>query len=99
MLPFVIVTDVWAVVPLLPVHPANVYPVFVGLLICTAVLYVPLVGAFVPAVPPLYVYPIVYVFAVLFADAVNVIAVLFGIAGHVNVPVGLFVIFAIISSI
>ena len=35
----------------LDVHPANVYPLLVGLLICTSVLYVPLVGAFVPAVP------------------------------------------------
>ena len=34
------------------VHPANVYPSFVGLLICTFEAYVPLVGAFAPAVPP-----------------------------------------------
>ena len=33
-------------------HPANVYPVLVGLLICISVSYVPLVGLFVPFVPP-----------------------------------------------
>ena len=35
-----------------------------------------------------------YVFAVFVADAVNVILVLFGIVGHVNVPVGFVVLFA-----
>ena len=36
------------------VHPVNVCPVFVGLLILTVVPYVPLVGALLPFVPPFY---------------------------------------------
>ena len=46
------------------VHPVNVACACVGLLIFTTESYVPLVGAFAPAVPPFNVYAIVYVFAV-----------------------------------
>ena len=52
--------DGFAAVPVLAfeptpvaVQPVNVYPLLVGLLISTSTLYVPLVGAFVPAVPSL----------------------------------------------
>ena len=51
------------VTPVLFAFPVIVI-VFVGLLIWTSTLYVPLVGLFVPPVPPFNVYPIVYVFAV-----------------------------------
>ena len=46
------------------VHPVNVYPLLVGLLISTSASYVPLVGAFVPAVPLFNVYDILYVFLI-----------------------------------
>ena len=56
VVPFHVVVGVadvpcFALLPTVAVHPANVYPVLVGLLIITSWLYVPLVGAFVPAVP------------------------------------------------
>ena len=51
------------VTPVLFAFPLIVI-VFVGLLIWTSALYVPLVGLFVPDVPPFNVYSIVYVFAV-----------------------------------
>ena len=59
-LPYVCVT------PSMPLifQPANVYPVRVGLLIVSVVLYVADVGAELPAVPPFNVYDIEYVFAV-----------------------------------
>ena len=42
VLPFGIVTVVCAVVPLLPVHPVNVYPLLVGfvnVIVCVSTLY------------------------------------------------------------
>ena len=52
----VLAVEVFNPAVVLDVHPANVYPLLVGLLICTAVSYVPLVGAFATFPPSLFSY-------------------------------------------
>ena len=74
VLPFVILTLFCGVVPFDPVHPVNVYPVFVGsarvMSLLSTVYDVGFPDAFVPSFK---VYEIVYVTIVHFAVAVNAV--------------------------
>ena len=69
------------------VQPLNVYPVLIGLSIVTVLPYVPLVGAFVPFVPPFNVYDIVYVFTVQFAVSVILPAPIVRLVPLIDAPV------------
>ena len=59
--PFGIVTVVCGVLPLLPVHPVNVYPVFVGFFNVIVFVSIVYVAGFPVTLPPPKLYVIVYV--------------------------------------